>query len=262
MNDPRLAGKTALVTGASSGLGADFARQLAARGCHLILVARREERMLALKREITANHDVTIDVIPLDLATRTAPDQLYQQVLAQGRQVDVLINNAGFGIHGDFLTIPWDREEEMLILDIITVVHLTKLFVKDMVARDFGYVLQIASMAAYQPTPTFASYAATKAFVLHFGEALNFELRHTNVHVTVLSPGVTATEFGQVAGQQSSLFHRIGTMDSPTVVRIGLDAMLAQRPSKVAGPFNALAAWSNRLAPRRLSTAIAARLMR
>lgn len=262
MQDPTLAGRTALVTGASSGLGMDFARQLAERGCHLILVARREDRMLALKQEIAAHHDVTIDVIPLDLSGRGAPAALHQQVLALGRQVDVLINNAGFGLHGDFLSIPWEREEEMLMLDIVTVVHMTKIFVKDMVARNFGYVLQIASIGAYQPTPSYASYAAAKAFVLHFGEAINHELRGTNVHVTVLSPGITATEFLQVAGQKPSLYQRLTMMDSASVVRIGLRAMLAKRPSLVAGRINALLIWLNRLTPRRWSTAIAGQLMR
>lgn len=262
MQDPKLAGKTALVTGASSGLGADFARQLAEHGCHLILVARRQDRLLALKQEISARHDLTIDVIPLDLGVRGAPETLYQQTLALGRQVDVLINNAGFGLHGEFLSIPWEREEEMLLLDIVTVAHLTRLFVKDMVARRFGYVLQIASIGAYQATPSYASYAAAKSYVLHYGEAINVELRGSNVHVTVLSPGITATEFLEVAGQTPSLYQRMAMMDSPRVARIGLNAMLARRPSLVAGTINALLIWFNRLTPRRWSTAIAGQLMR
>ncbi len=262
MQDPRLAGRTALITGASSGLGADFARQLAERGCHLILVARREDRLQSLRQEITARHPVTVDVIPLDLGELDAPATLHRQIADLGRQVDVLINNAGFALHGHFLDVSWEREQEMLILNIVTVAHLTRLFVQDMVARDFGYVLQIASTGAYQPTPTYAGYAATKAFVLNYGEAISYELRHTNVQVTVLAPGATETEFFDVSGQKSSLYQRWAMMDSPGVVRTGLDAMLAGRPSVVAGTANALAVWMNRLTPRRWSTAIAARLMR
>jgi short-subunit dehydrogenase len=256
-----LQGKTALVTGASSGLGADFARQLAALGCHLVLVARREDRLNALKDEITRQHPVDILVVPLDLAVRTAPQQLFDQLATAGKVVDVLINNAGFGLHGQFLEIPWSREEEMLMLDIVTVVHLTKLFAKPMTERNFGFLLLIASIGAYQATPTYASYAAAKAFVLHFGEAINYELRRTNVRCTVLSPGITATEFLQVAGQSASLYQRMVMMDSPTVARIGIDNMLAGRPSLVPGWLNALMIWLNRLLPRRWSTAIAERLL-
>jgi short-subunit dehydrogenase len=147
------------------------------------------------------------------------------------------------------------------MLDIVTVAHLTKLFAKPMAERNFGYLLLIASIAAYQPTPTYASYAAAKSFVLHFGEAINYELRRTNVRCTVLSPGITATEFLQVAGQSASLYQRMVMMDSPTVARIGIDTLLTGRPSLVPGWLNALTIWLNRLLPRRWSTAIAERLL-
>lgn len=261
MNSTLLQGRTALITGASSGLGADFARQLAARGCHLILVARREDRLRGLEQEITLQHPVEIGIIPMDLSARGAPQALYDQVTASGKTVDVLINNAGFGLHGHFLEIPWEREEEMLMLDIVTVVHMTKLFAKGMVERNFGYILQIASIGAYQSTPTYASYTAAKAFVLHYGEAINHELRRSNVRCTVLSPGITATEFLEVAGQRPSLYQRLVMMDSPTVVRIGIESLLSGRPSIVAGRLNAFTVWLNRFVPRRWATAIAERMM-
>ncbi len=175
--------------------------------------------------------------------------------------VDVLINNAGFGLHGSFLDIPWERERDMLNLDIITVAHMTQLFVKDMVARDFGYVLQISSIGGYQPSPTYAAYAAAKAFVLNFGEAIHYELRHTNVHCTVLSPGMTATDFFTVAGQKPSLYQRLVMMDSATVAKIGIESMLKGKPSVVPGWLNAVTVWANRLVPRRWSAAIGYRLM-
>ncbi|CAN5610213.1 SDR family oxidoreductase [soil metagenome] len=259
-NNP-LRGKTALVTGASSGLGVDFARQLAEQGCHLILVARREDKLREVAQEVTLKYGVEVMVLTLDLGIANAAQDLYDQIKKQGKVVDVLINNAGFGLFGEFITLPWVREKAMLELDIITLVHLTKLFAQDMLARDFGYILQIASNAGYQPVHSFATYSAAKSFVLNFGEALSYELRKTNVHCTVLSPGVTATEFFQVAGQRLTLYHRLTILDSPTVVRIGLKAMLAGRPNVIAGYVNATLAWANRFVPRRLSAIIAHKIM-
>jgi short-subunit dehydrogenase len=250
-----------LITGASSGLGVDFATILAERGCNLVLVARREDRLRALAEELTHKHGVQAHVIAMSLAQLGAAQGLYDRIRALHLTVDVLINNAGFGIYGPFTEIPWEREEEMLRLDIIALVHLTKLFVRDMLARNFGYVLQVSSIGAYQPSPTYATYSAAKAFVLSFGEALNYELRATNVKVSVLSPGVTATEFLQVAGQRKSLFQRLSMMQSRPVAEIGIAAMLRGKPSKVPGVMNAVTAWSLRFIPRRLQAAMASAAM-
>lgn len=256
-----LEGKTALVTGASSGLGADFATILAERGCSLVLVARREDRLQKLANDLRQRHGTRSHVIPLDLSQLDAAQDLYDRTRAMGLQVDVLINNAGFGVYGPFVDVPWERERQMLLLDIVALVHLTKLFVRDMVARDYGYVLQVASIGAYQPSPTYATYSAAKAFVLSFGEALNFELRRTKVRVSVLSPGVTETEFLDVAGQSRTLYQRLSMMKSRPVAEIGISAMLAGRPSKIAGVMNALTAWSFRFMPRRLQAAMASAAM-
>jgi short-subunit dehydrogenase len=257
-----LEGKTALVTGASSGLGADFARILAEHGCNVVLVARRAERLEQLRQQIGAVRPVKTHVIPMDLSATGASQALYQRVSDLGLTVDVLINNAGFGIHGNFVDIPWEREHEMLELDIVTLVHLTKLFVKDMAARNLGYVLLVSSIGAYQPSPTYATYSAAKSFVLYFGEALSYELRQTNVKVSVLSPGVTATEFLQVAGQKPTLYQRLQMMPSERVARIGIDAMLKGTPSKVPGLSNALPVQLLRVTPRRMAAAIANVMMR
>ena len=256
-----LRGKTALVTGASSGLGVDFATILAERGCNLVLVARREERLRKLADELAQRHGVQAHVIAMDLAPLGAAADLYNRLRALNLTVDVLINNAGFGVYGPFTEIAWEREQEMLLLDIVTLVHLSKLFVRDMVGRNFGYVLQVSSIGAYQPSPTYATYSAAKAFVLSFGEALSYELRGTNVKVSVLSPGVTATEFLDVAGQRRTLYQRLSMMASRPVAEIGIDAMLRGKPSKVAGVMNALTAWSLRFVPRRLQAAIASAAM-
>ncbi len=255
--------KWALVTGASSGLGADFARLLAAAGCHLILVARRQERLEALKQEINGQSAVRVKIVPLDLSLPESPQRLYDQLQAEGLQVDVLVNNAGFGVYGEFLHTDWERTRQMLQLNMLTLAHLTWLFAQDMVSRNFGYILQIASNGAYQPTPFYAAYSASKSFVLSLGEALHYELRGTGVKCTTLSPGIIVTEFHQVAGQkEGSLYYRLTKMDSMSVARKGIEALLAGRPSLVPGWKVSLMAWSNRLVPRRLSTAIAAWLMR
>ncbi len=257
-----LAGKTALVTGASSGLGADFARILAGRGCNVVLVARRADRLEQLQQQLTTIRAVKTHVVAMDLAAAGATQALYDRTRELGLNIDGLINNAGFGIHGNFTDIPWEREHEMLELDIIALVHLTKLYVKDMVTRNLGYVMLVSSIGAYQPSPTYASYSAAKSFVLYFGEALSYELRRTNVQVCVLSPGVTATEFLQVAGQKPTLYQRLLMMPSERVARIGIEAMLKGKPSKVPGLLNALPVQMMRLTPRRAAAAIASIMMR
>jgi hypothetical protein len=256
-----LQGKWALVTGASSGLGTDFARQLAMRHCNLILVARRADRLNDVQQEITNQYGVDVMTIPMDLGEPDAPQRLYDATHEAGHAVDVLINNAGFGLHGHFIDIPWERERAMLELDIIALMHLTKLFGQDMVARKSGYILQIASVGAYQPTPTYASYSAAKTFVLYSSQAIRYELRKSGVSCTVLSPGITATEFLAVAGQERTLYQRLMMMKSADVARIGIEAMLKRRASIVPGWLNALLAGSTRLIPHGLSAAIASRLM-
>jgi len=258
-----LKNKWALVTGASSGLGADFSRILASAGCHLILVARRLDRLEALKNEIIAEYDVSVRVIPMDLSLSESPQMLYNQLQADSIAVDVLINNAGFGLYGEFLHIDWERTQQMLQLNMLTVAHLTWLFAQDMISRDFGYILQMASNGAYQPSPLYAAYSASKSFVLSFSEALNYELRGTNVKCTALSPGITVTEFHQVAGQkEGNLYYRLTKMDSMTVAQKGIQALLAGKPNLVPGWIVALLAWSSQRAPRRLATSMAAWLMR
>jgi short-subunit dehydrogenase len=254
-------GKTALVTGASSGLGADFARQLAAQGCHLILVARRLERLQELQAEISTRYEVKVDCVTIDLAVPDAPQQLYDQLKAAGQTVDILVNNAGHGLYGEFWQAPWAKLHQMLELDMVALTHLTHLFMADMVARDFGYILQVASTGAFQPTPTYAAYSAAKSYVLSLGEALHYELRRTHVTCTVLCPGVTRTEFFEVSGQRMTTYQRLTAMDSAEVARIGIAALLKGRSYVVAGWINAFFAWSIRFMPRRLVVASVNRLM-
>lgn len=258
----KMQGKWALVTGASSGLGADFARQLASRGANLILVARRKERMEELAKEILAQHTIQIEILAMDLGSSESAQDLFAAVKAKDLSVDILVNNAGFGVYGLFLEIPWEREKAMLELDILSLVHLSKLFARDMVSRGYGRILQVASIGAYQPCPTYASYGAAKAFVLSFGEALNYELKGTGVSCSVLSPGVTATEFLAVSGQEKTAYQKMAMMDSPTVVQIGLNALFKSVPSVVPGLLNKVSVFSLRLMSRSMATAVAYLTMR
>jgi hypothetical protein len=256
-------GKWALVTGASSGIGTEFARQSADRGMNVILVARREERLQRVKAELESTYGVEASVISMDLADLDAARQLYERVTAEGYKVHVLINNAGFGLHGTIEEIPLEKMQTMLQLDVVTVASLTKLFVREMIKRDAGYILQIASIGAYQPSPEYATYSAAKSFVLNYGEALNYELRNTNVSCTVLSPGVTRTEFFEASGQGEdlSLYQRVTMMKSADVARVGLRAMFNRRASVLPGFVNQMMALGSKLLPRRLVTAVAYRLI-
>ena len=262
MTDTQIRGRWGLVTGASSGLGVDFARELGHRGCNLVLAARREDRLRELAEELARDHGVKVEVVAMDLAGAGAPGALYQQIGDKGIEIDVLVNNAGFGVHGSFLDNAWDRELGMIDLNITSLVHLTKLFLPGMVERGFGRVLLVASTAAYQPVPTYAVYAASKAFVLSFGEAVNHELKGSGVSCTVVSPGVTATEFQQVADHRYTSYMRMVEMTSADVARIGIKATLRGRSSVITGLHNTLLMQSGRLAPRKVMTAIAGFLMR
>ncbi len=261
MSNKDIKGKTALVTGASSGLGADFARDLAKRGSNLILVARREDLLQNLKQELSSQHGIQVEIIAQDLTGDDAPQILFDKIKSMGKSVDILINNAGFAVFGEFVKIPWERERNMLELDILTVVHMTKLFAQDMLTRDYGYILNVASIGAYQPSPTYATYSAAKSFVRDFSEAISYELRKTKVKICAISPGYTKTEFLQVSGQKATLYQRVLGMNSPDVTRIGINNMLKGRPNVVPGAMNAFLAWSTRLMPRRMAAATAYRTM-
>ncbi len=262
MHDGSLQGKTALVTGASSGLGVDFARELARRGCRLVLVARREELLKKLQAELQAQFGVTAIVMTVDLGDPAAPQMLYDTLKAQQVGVDLLVNNAGFGVYGMELEIPWDKTRQMLMLDIVALTHLTKLFARAMVKRGWGRMLQVASIGAYQPSPTYAAYSAAKSYVRSFSQALNFELRGSGVSSTVISPGITATEFLQVSGQKPTAYQRMMMMTSSDVAAIGVKAMLKGRYSVVPGFLNWLSSLFTMVTPDPVNAATVYRLMK
>jgi hypothetical protein len=241
---------TALVTGASSGIGEAMARQLAGRGADVILTARRRERLDALAADLREAHGVRVDVVALDLGTPGAAEELFARTEGEGRPVDILVNNAGAGVHDRFADIGWDRTASQLQLNIVSLTELTHRFVRAMLARRRGWILNVASVGAYMPVPSYATYAAGKAYVRNFTEALAFELRGTPVHVCCLNPGATATEFMNVAGHEVPRGASFALMSSERCARIGLRALFAGRRNVVAGWSNAAAVFLFRFLPR------------
>ena len=244
--------KTALITGASSGIGVDFARLLSREGYDLFLVARSETKLHALATELG-----NAKVIVADLASPDAPQRIFD---ASGG-VDVLINNAGFGILGPFAETNLRKQLEIIQVNIAALTALTHLFLQPMRARNSGQILNVASTAAFLPGPLMAVYYATKAYVLSFSEALADELRGTRVTVTVLCPGPTKTGFAEVAGMEKSrLFNLMSVMSSEAVARYGLRAMQRGKRVAIPGIANKLGAQSVRVSPRRLVTTFVRKL--
>ncbi len=256
-----LKGMRAIVTGASSGIGEQLARQLAARGVNLVITARRTDRLDALATDLRARHAVEVDVVSLDLGRPDAPAELFARTEGAGKAVDILLNNAGFGTQDAFVEIPWERVREQLQLNVVSLTELTQLFAKAMLARGRGWVLNVASIGAYMPVPDYATYAAGKAYVRNFTEALAHELRGTPVRVCCLCPGGTATEFMAVSGQELPSALKVTLMSPERCARIGLDALFAGRRNIIAGWMNSIGMWALRFAPRRLIVRIAALVM-
>jgi len=247
VNKPQVGSKTpvALVTGASAGLGVEFARQLSKRGHRLVLAARRKERLEELARELSNARAVAID-----LSKANAAAKLLVDVESAGEHVDVLINNAGFGLIGRFAELDAKRQRQMIDLNAGALTELCHAVAPGMIERGSGGILNVASTAAFQPGPKMAVYFATKAFVLSFTEALHEELKPHGIHVTCLCPGPTRTEFGEVAGfGGNGLFDRVA-MDSPRVVEAGLNGLDRNKAVVIPGLVNKVIANSGRFAPR------------
>jgi hypothetical protein len=256
-----VAGKWALVTGASSGFGVHFAMLLAGQGANLILVARRAEPMEQLAERLRTEYKVRVVVEVIDLSTPDAAAALKTRTDAQGLVVDLLVNNAGYGVYGEFVGQPLARTMNMLQLNIVTLTELTHVYARDMAQRGSGHILLVASLLGFQAVPGYAAYAASKAYVLHFGEALHAELGPSGVSVTVLAPGAATTAFGDVAGQTDKGTLQKLKMSPRTVAEIGVGAMLSRRSTVVAGFRNRLIVFLNRFMPRALQREIFRRVM-
>jgi hypothetical protein len=253
---------TALVTGASAGLGVEYAKLFAADGHDLVLIARRREKLDELAASLARDHGTKVTVIPADLQQENAPRRIFEEVKAAGLTIEFLVNNAGFGSNGPFAQLDAEREVGMIDLNVRALVHLTRLFLPGMIERKHGRILNIGSTAGFAPGPYMATYYATKAFVVSFTEALSYELKGTGVTATVSCPGATATEFAQVAGNDKSSLFKGGVADSVSVARHGYRAMHAGKVIAIPGVKNKLTAQSPRFAPRSIVRAVAARLNR
>ncbi|MBP3893354.1 MAG: SDR family oxidoreductase [Atopobiaceae bacterium] len=252
----------ALVTGASGGLGAEIARVLAQEGFDLLLVARSENKLQALKEELEVAHGIAAQVYPCNLAREDAALDLYDYVLGRGLRIDALVNNAGFGDSGAFHEADWQRQRDMVQVNVIALMQLTRLFVPHMVKRGCGMVLNLSSVAAFSGGPYMSVYYATKAFVLSLSEALSEELRGTGVTVTALCPGPTATGFESAAsmGASSTMFRHAASASE--VARDGYRAMRAGKAVCLQGAFTKVMAFGSRLVPRSVACKIALRMNR
>src|ERR1700738_1871141 len=254
-------GKWALITGASAGIGVALARELAAGGANLVLTARRQERLEELARELTAKHKIKTSIFAADLADPSVPEKIYSFTRAQGISTELLVNNAGFGAYGELPSIEVKRLLDMVQGNCAAVVHLTHLYLPEMVARRSGDVLILSSTAAFQAVPYISTYAATKAFDLLFAEGLAEEMKPHGIRVCALCPGPTESEFHDIAGQ-SGLASMRKRESAEKVARTGLAALAAGKSSVISGLRDFVGALSQRFVPRRLVTRIAGKLFR
>jgi short-subunit dehydrogenase len=246
---------TVLITGASGGIGYELAKLFARDHHNLVLVARSADKLAQVATELQA-HGITVKTIALDLAAPPAPKFLFDQVQREGVIIDVLINNAGFGIFGEFAQMPEQEILGQIDLNIRALTELTRLFLPAMVKRRSGRIMNVASTAAFQPGPLIAVYYATKAYVLSFSEAIANELRHSGVTVTCFCPGATHTDFARRAGIENSRVFKLGAMSAEKVALDGYRAVMEGRTLAVSGVHNWVVAQANRLAPRKMATAV------
>jgi uncharacterized protein len=257
--------RTALITGASSGIGEAFAEVFAARGFDLVLTARREDRLRALAARLSASHGCRVHVVAADMADATAPAGIAGQLEASGLRIDVLVNNAGYGLPGTYLTVPWEAHAAMLQVMVTGPVELTHRLLPGMIARRYGRIINVASLAALVPAPAgHTLYAPAKALVVRFSEALAQEVRPFGVHVTALCPGFTVSEFHDRAGTRDRVrrLPRWMWMDAGTVAQQGYDAVMDGVPIRITGGVNRAIAAFVKYLPYSVITAIGRRAAR
>jgi short-subunit dehydrogenase len=247
---------TALITGASSGIGAELAKLCAADGYDLVLIARQRPALENLASSLSRAHGILARAVVADLANPDSAGAVFDSVGA----VDILINNAGFGLRGLYAETDWEAEARMIEVNITALAHLTKLYLPGMIQRRSGRILNVASTAAFVPGPFMAMYYATKAFVLSFSLAVANELHGTGVTLTVLCPGPTRTNFFETAGTADTTLGKGSTMSAASVAREGYDGMMAGKAEIIAGRRNRWMIWGTRFAPRRMLAGITRRL--
>lgn len=243
--------KTVLVTGASSGIGLEFAKLFAKDGYHIVLTARDEQKLNEIAHQLKAQYSVDVTILARDLSLSDAAEELTAEIMAKGIEIDILINNAGFAAYGPFIETSWKEEKDMIQVNITALTTLTKQLLPDMIKRNRGKILNVASTAAFQPGPLMAVYYATKAYVLSFSEAIDYELRNTNVSVTALCPGATATNFEKRASLESSRLFQSGAMDAHEVALSGYTALIKDKALVIPGIKNRILASIVRFLPRK-----------
>jgi uncharacterized protein len=250
----------ALITGASTGIGRDLAKLCAGAGYDVLAVARNQAQLETLALEIRSTYRRQVHILVKDLSRPEAPAELFAAIADLHDPIEMLINNAGVGMLGFFADLDAAKQMEMLRLNVDALTSLTRLFVPSMIALHKGYVLNVASTAAFQPGPLMAVYYASKAYVVSFSSALHNELKSHGIVVTTLCPGPTLTEFQRRAQMEETPLFRRSVMDSTTVARIGFDAMMRGKPLVVAGRLNGLMAFLTRFAPRQMAASMARRM--
>jgi short-subunit dehydrogenase len=253
----RASNKTALVTDATSGIGLELSKILATSDYKLVLVARDEQRLRRFAADLPKNRDFSTEVFATDLSVPGTAEKVYNQLRQRGIKIDLLVNNAGFGLTSAFMETDLRRELELIQLNIVSLVVLTKFVVREMLQRKQGRILNVASTAAFQPGPFMAIYYASKAFVLSFTEGLAEELKDTGLTITTLCPGPTATEFSTSAGVQKSKLFASGVvpvMNAKTVAEIAYRGLIEGRRVVIPGLMNRIGVQALRLSPRRLVT--------
>lgn len=241
--------RTALITGASKGIGRELAIIFARQGYDLVLVARSKALLEELGKRLSKKYKMEVTTIEKDLTCKEAPEEIFQEL--EGRRIDILVNNAGFGDYKEFAHSEWEKQYLMIQLNITALMHMTKLFLPNMIKQGYGKVLNLASTAAFLPGPNMSVYYASKAAVLSFSQAISKELKGCNVTVTALCPGPTSTNFERTAGLiNSKLFHSLKVTDAKKVALYGYKALMKGKPVAVEGLFNKMLIISTKLAPR------------
>lgn len=254
-------GKTALITGASGGIGFDLTKIFAENGYNLVLVARNKDKLMDLADHVQRMFGVSAKVLQKDLSDPAAPEQIHREIERSGISVDVVVNNAGYGLLGSFAHSDKRDELHMLQVNVTALAHLTKLFLPAMIRRGSGKILNVASTAGFQPGPMMANYYAAKAYVLSFSVALANEVLGTGVSVSVLCPGPTPTGFQERAGiKREPAARKLATLDSLTVARTGYEGLMAGKTIIVPGIFNRLGTILVRLVPMGFVSRIILRL--
>lgn len=250
----------AVITGASSGIGEEFARQLATRGVNLVIAARRTERLESLASELKEKHQITVDIITLDLEDREAPRKLFEFATSKGN-VDLLVNNAGRGPYRHFLKTSLEEHEKVMQLNMVSLTSLCHLFANHMVeAGREAAILNVASVASYTPVPRYAVYCASKSYVRVFSEILNYELKDTNVSVSCLCPGGTKTEFLEKNNQKSHGDQFLMTVDK--VVKAGIEGTLHKKAVIIPGLFNKVSSALPGIVPNKMSMFVTEKVMK